>query len=52
MLSLSKISILILLLFLFNGYAKGQEQDEAIFVVHSSYHDIETFKDFSSRSPV
>ncbi len=47
MLSLSKISILILLLFLFNAYAQGQEKEEAVFVVHSSYHDVKSFKDFS-----
>lgn len=49
MLDLSKIFTFVLLLFLFTGYANGQKQDDAIFVVHSSYHDVETFSDFSGQ---
>ena len=46
---LNKFFIFVSLLFLLSGSANGQEQDDAIFVVHSSFHDIETFTDFSEQ---
>ncbi len=49
MIDLYKISTFVLLLFLFPRLANGQEQEDAIFVVHSSFHDIETFTEFSKQ---
>ena len=56
MLDLKKNSICVLLFILFAGLVSGQESGkenapkvEAIFVVHSSFHDIETFTDFSEQ---
>jgi hypothetical protein len=49
MLDLKKYSICVLYLMLFTGLVNGQESGKAIFVVHSSYRDIETFRDFSEQ---
>ena len=46
---LYKFFIFVSLLFLISGSANGQEQKDAIFVVHSSYRDIESFRDFSRQ---
>ena len=46
---LNKFFIFVSLLFLLSGSANGQEQKDAIFVVHSSFRDIESFKDFSEQ---
>jgi hypothetical protein len=49
MLDLKKYSICVLFLILFIVAVIGQESGKAIFVVHSSYRDIEIFKDFSEQ---
>ncbi len=49
MLNLKRNSICVLLFILFAALVSGQESGKAIFVVHSSYHDIETFGDFSEQ---
>lgn len=49
MLNVKKNSICVLFLILFAGLVIGQESGKAIFVVHSSFRDIETFTDFSEQ---
>lgn len=49
MLNLKKNSIVALLFILTAGIVNSQESGKAVFVVHSSFRDIETFTDFSEQ---